>query len=116
MKVEDLIEAAKSRTGLDDFGGDSFREGLVRLVASINSESRLTDLGRLAAPEMLIASLINRLEVEHWYRLHPETYSLCDTSISHISCARRSLYFPLHIQMWERNFVSPSPTFSCGRG
>src|SRR5262249_20132107 len=35
-------------------------------------ESRLTDLGRLAAPEMLIASLVNRLEVEHWYRLHPE--------------------------------------------
>ncbi|HXR34999.1 MAG TPA: sulfotransferase [Candidatus Binataceae bacterium] len=72
MKVEDLIEAAKARTGLDDFGGDSFREGLDRLVASINSESRLTDLGRLAAPEMLIASLVNRLEVEHWYRLHPE--------------------------------------------
>jgi hypothetical protein len=41
---EDPIEAAKSRAGLDDFGGDSFREGLQRLVDSINAESRLTDL------------------------------------------------------------------------
>jgi hypothetical protein len=72
MKVQELIDAAKSRSGLEDFGGDSFREGLERLVDSINSESRLTDLGRLAVPEMLIASLINRLEVEHWYRIHPE--------------------------------------------
>jgi Sulfotransferase family len=72
MKVQDLIDAAKSRAGFDDFGGDSFREGLERLVASINGESNLSDLGRLMAPEMLIASLINRLEVEHWYRLHPE--------------------------------------------
>jgi hypothetical protein len=72
MKVQALIDAAKSRSGLEDFGSDSFREGLERLVDSINSESRLTDLGRLAVPEMLIASLVNRLEVEHWYRLHPE--------------------------------------------
>ena len=72
MKVQALIDAAKSRSGLEDFGSDSFREGLERLVDSINSESRLADLGRLAVPEMLIASLVNRLEVEHWYRLHPE--------------------------------------------
>jgi len=51
MKVEDLIEAAKARTGLDDFGGDSFREGLDRLVASINSESRLTDLAGWRRPK-----------------------------------------------------------------
>ena len=72
MKVQDLIDAAKSHCGFDDFGGDSFREGLERLVDSINAESSLTAMGGLMAPEMLIASLINRLEVEHWYRLHPE--------------------------------------------
>lgn len=72
MKVEDLIDAARSRSGLDDFGGDSFREGLVHLVDSINAESKLSDLGKLAAPEMIIAQLISRLEVEHWYHEHPE--------------------------------------------
>jgi len=72
MKAEDLINAARSRSGLDDFGEDSFREGLEKLVASINSESRLTDMGKAAAPEMLIASLVSRLEVEHCYGKHPE--------------------------------------------
>ncbi len=72
MKVEDLIDAARSRSGLDDFGGVSFREGLVHLVDSINAESKLNDLGKLAAPEMIIAQLISRLEIEHWYHEHPE--------------------------------------------
>ena len=72
MKVEDLINTARSRTGLDDFGEDSFYEGLERLVHSINAETRLNELGRAGLPEMLIASLVSRLEVEHWYRVHPE--------------------------------------------
>jgi hypothetical protein len=72
MKVQDLIDTARSRSGLNDFGGDSFREGLERLVDSINRESQLNDLGTLAVPEMLIGFLINRLQVEDWYRRHPE--------------------------------------------
>ncbi len=72
MKVEELINTARSRTGLDDFGEDSFREGLERLVHSINAETRLNDLGKAGLPEMLMASLVNRLEVEHWYHIHPE--------------------------------------------
>jgi hypothetical protein len=72
LTVRELIDAARSRTGLDDFGADSFREGLERLVDSINRESRLNELGKIAVPEMLIGLLINRLEVEDWYRRHPE--------------------------------------------
>src|ERR1700687_1304962 len=72
MKVEDLIDTARSRSGLDDFGADSFREGLERLVESINGEWRLSEIGKLAVPDMLIAQRVNRLEVEHWYRIHPE--------------------------------------------
>ena len=72
MKVQELIDIARSRSGLEDFGPDSFREGLERLVVAIDTESKLNDLGRLAVPEMLIGLLINRLEVEHWYRRHPE--------------------------------------------
>lgn len=72
MKVQELIDTARSRRRLNDFGGDSFREGLERLVDSINRESKLNELGTIAVPEMLIGILINRLEVEDWYRLHPE--------------------------------------------
>ncbi len=72
IKVDQLIEAAKSRSGLDDFGSDSYREGLERLVVSINRESKLNDLGVIAVPEMLIGLLINRLQVEDCYHRHPE--------------------------------------------
>lgn len=72
MRVQELIDAARSRTGLEDFGPDSFREGLKRLVASIDAESQLNEMGKLAVPEMLIGLLISRLEVEDWYRTHPE--------------------------------------------
>jgi hypothetical protein len=72
IKLDDLIEAAKSRSGLDDFGSDSYREGLERLVDSINRESILNELGAVAVPEMLIGLLINRLQVENWYWRHPE--------------------------------------------
>jgi Sulfotransferase family len=72
MKVAELIDAARLRSALDDFGGDSFREGLERLVDSINRESKLNELGALAVPEMLIGILINRLQIEDWYRRHPE--------------------------------------------
>jgi Sulfotransferase family len=72
LNVDELIAAARSRSGLHDLGSDSFREALQRLVDSINRESQLNDLGKLAVPEMLIGQLINRLEVEHWYHIHPE--------------------------------------------
>jgi hypothetical protein len=72
MRVDELIDMARSRSGLEDFGGDSFREALERLVDSINRESKLNQMGQAAVPEMLVSILINRLEVEHWYREHPE--------------------------------------------
>jgi Sulfotransferase family len=72
MKVKDLVDTARSRTGLNDFGADSYREGLERLVDSINRESKLNEFGAVAVPEMLIGLLVTRLQVEDWYRRHPE--------------------------------------------
>lgn len=74
MKIETgkLLDQARSRTGLSDFGEESFREPLRRLVDSINHECQPTEIGALAIPEMLIGQLAVRLEVEDWYRRHPE--------------------------------------------
>jgi hypothetical protein len=72
MKVSDLLDAARTATGLDDFGDDSFREGLHRLVTSVNAESQLSRFGSSAIPAMFIGLLSNRLQVEDWYRRHPE--------------------------------------------
>ena len=67
-----LIERARDATGLDDFGSDDFREGLDRLVAALDKEARLNERGRMGIDLQIADLLANRLQVEHWYRLHPE--------------------------------------------
>jgi len=44
----DLIEAAKRRCGLEDFGQGNFADGLSRLLESCHSESRLNLIGKIA--------------------------------------------------------------------
>src|SRR5882672_4817483 len=72
LKAATLISEARKRAGLEDFGEDSFREGLERLVESVNRESRMSAFGAAAFPEVLIHALVNRLQIEDWYRRHPE--------------------------------------------
>jgi hypothetical protein len=67
-----LLQRARAATSLEDFGEDSFREGLEFLVASAEAEARLTESGRAAFEMQVVEHLSNRLQVEHWYRLHPE--------------------------------------------
>ena len=70
--VAELLAQARSATGLDDFGDDSFREGLGILVASATREARFTPAGRAAFFAQLVELLSQRLQVEDWYRRHPE--------------------------------------------
>lgn len=69
---DELIDAARAETGLDDFGDDSFREGLEVLVRALREEATLNVVGELAIPQMLVGYLGQRLQVEAWYRRHPE--------------------------------------------
>ena len=59
-----LLDQARERSGLSDFGEETFLEPLARLVDSINRECELSPMGELAVPEMLITQLVNRLEIE----------------------------------------------------
>ncbi len=68
----ELIAAAMAHTGLDDFGDDSFREGLKILVQSLRDEARLNPTGEAVIYPRLVGHLENRLHVEDWYRRHPE--------------------------------------------
>jgi Sulfotransferase family len=72
LSGERLIEVACERTGLDDFGGDTFRLGLDRLVDGLTAEARLNPVGEAMAPEVLLTHLVNRLEITDWHRRHPE--------------------------------------------
>ncbi|OBK53527.1 sulfotransferase [Mycobacterium sp. 1081908.1] len=70
--VNDLLHAAVTQTGLDDFGEDSFREGLEILVASLRGEARLNAKGEAFIYQRITGYLAQRLQVEDWYRRHPE--------------------------------------------
>ncbi|MBK7519911.1 MAG: sulfotransferase [Gammaproteobacteria bacterium] len=67
-----LLDQARERSGLSDFGEEDFLEPLSRLVDSINRECELSPIGEQAVPEMLLTQLVNRLEIESWYARHPE--------------------------------------------
>ena len=72
FNVNTLMSKAEKKTGLNDFGSDSFREGLDKLVASINKEANLNTIGRIAIKTMLLNSLKVRLRTQHWMKEHPE--------------------------------------------
>jgi Sulfotransferase family len=67
-----LLAAAQQATGLADFGDDWFRSALAKLLGALESEARLTLLGRLFARSEIQRILQNRLRVEDWIRRHPE--------------------------------------------
>jgi len=66
------MAAAVSQTGLDRFGDDSFREGLEILVRSLREEARLNARGEAFLVPRIVGHLVQRLQVEDWYRRHPE--------------------------------------------
>ncbi len=71
LRVVDLIEAAKRRCGLDDFGGGDFFEGLSRLLDSCHRESRLNLIGKIALRTDLTRILCSRLFMQRDRQLYP---------------------------------------------
>ena len=59
------------RAGSDDFGEDTWREGLEVLVGSLTAESALNELGESVMIDQIVGLLVNRLEVEQWYAPTP---------------------------------------------
>src|SRR5262245_19324004 len=71
-----LIAEAIQQTGLSDFGPGDFRQGLDVLLESLDRDADLSP----TTDEIVIGAfrrrLANRLEVEAWYREHPEIADL----------------------------------------
>lgn len=71
-----LLGEARARTGLDDFGGEEFREPLRRLLDSIESERVLHFVGRVLARDEILNLLENRLRIAEAYKRHPAIESV----------------------------------------
>jgi hypothetical protein len=72
LDTETLLDAARRRTGLDDFGDEDFREPLEILCRALDAEAELTPLGRLLARHELGTLLESRLRVVDSLVRHPE--------------------------------------------
>ena len=73
IRADVLLAAARQQTGLDDFGSDSFREGLGVFCESASSEAQLNQIGAAVLPGAILSCLTNRLKVVDWVKRHPET-------------------------------------------
>jgi hypothetical protein len=71
LDSEQLLAAARARTGLDDFGDPAMFEGLNRLVDAFNNEARLSEGGAQRTADFLVGQLANRLQVEDYLKQHP---------------------------------------------
>jgi Sulfotransferase family len=67
-----LLKHAQRRTGLLDWGDESFVTGLERLTAALNRQARLSQIGRIAAYWNLLDHLCVRLRVHDYRTKRPE--------------------------------------------
>ena len=69
---EELIETAKRRANLDDFGDGDFHEPLGRLLESCWRDAHLNVIGNIALRSDVLRILRNRLLLQRDRDLHPE--------------------------------------------
>ena len=122
-RIDELVHRAKTETGLDDLGGDSWREGLEVLVRSAMNEATFNEYGEQAFYASLVRPLVNRLKIEHWYRRHPEIDEqdveiellgvgfprTGSTALSHLLAEDRAFR---NLRLWEETSPCPPPGVS----
>src|SRR5215831_15254610 len=69
--ASDLIETAKRRCGLDDFGQGDFFEALSRLLESCQDEGRLNLIGKIVLKTDVLETLCARLKIEQDRQRYP---------------------------------------------
>jgi hypothetical protein len=72
LEAESMCREAEGRTGLDDFGDESFREPLGVLLDSIEREAHLHAVGRHLIRGQIIGRLSARLQMEGYWTRCPE--------------------------------------------
>jgi Sulfotransferase family len=121
LDMESLMEAARRRTGLTNFGDIAFHEPLRRLLDSCRNEAGLNSIGKLVCSEDILQLLCNRLEIqrdlENWPDIARQSISApvfitglprSGTTLLHNLFAQdhREFYAPA---TWEVMFPSPPP-------
>ncbi len=72
LAAQPFIENAVKTTGLEDFGGDTFRQGMDALIDSLNNDLDLTEGTTGYFEQVITQILVNRLQVTQLIKDHPE--------------------------------------------
>jgi hypothetical protein len=72
LDADALLEEARRNTGLSDFGGDAFQQGLRIYLRAVDAEAQLHFLGRALTRADVLNLLENRLRLADWRKRHPE--------------------------------------------
>jgi hypothetical protein len=72
LDPDSILAEARDKTGLADFGDESYHEALVRMLRSLDQEARLNAAGRAMQRQRTVDILINRARTEEFFRRHPE--------------------------------------------
>jgi hypothetical protein len=67
-----VLDDARARAGLDDFGDDRFLEPMRVLLTSLEHEAGLHAVGRVTMYERIVGSLVGRLSAQDYFNRHPE--------------------------------------------
>ena len=122
MDVAAVMGAAQTDTGLDDYGpeADAMVEALTVLVRSANEDADLDEQGEAVFTGMVVSLLTRRLDIERWYREHPEIADqqiasvlfgvglprTGSTALSYLLAQDRSVR---SLRMWEATQPTPPP-------
>ena len=91
-----LLDDARRKTGLSDFGDDGHFEALQVLLQSIGDEAELTATGKLLQRSRLSSALACRLRIENLLKKHPEIHDVDLGSIIVITGLQRTGTTLLH--------------------
>jgi len=72
QRFDELVSRACERAGLNDFGDDSWQEGLRLLINSCESAPGVNPGGREFVYSQFVDALWNRARVIDYFRQHPE--------------------------------------------
>lgn len=120
ITVDDLLAAARDKTGLADYGDEWFTEPLHHLVTALNDEARLSELGRALTQRRLVALLADRLRLRRLQADHPEVLDeqvtvaaeICGLPRTGSTLLHRLLAASRHVTStlsWETSYPLPFP-------
>jgi len=71
IRVEQVLDKARKKVGLNDFGDEGFVEPLEVMIDSINREAKLNPIGRLIIEGRIVSVLANKLVAQDTIKRDP---------------------------------------------